>query len=442
MLLDDWQQEIIDYEGNILLCKGRRIGATYTMAVKAVEYMMTHKNTHPTSQLVCVSLTEEQSKLIIMFALQHAQGKYKKYIGKRADKPTQTRLILNVNGNRRILLARPVGMTGDAVRGFEGQVLMVDEASRMPPLFWVAATPILMTTGGIIWMWSTPHGKEGRFYESYQNEYRRFRVWHKDSEDVIHNRPISESWTKEVREAAIRYLEDEKKDMSDLQYGQEYLGLFLEDLRRFFDDKLLDKTCILKRQVPCPKEDNYMGCDIGRMGDDESSFEILHAAERKIMQVENITTRKQLTTQTEDRIKQLAGAFNCCKIGIDAGSGSLGVGIYDHLLNDSETKRKVVAMNNRTISLDREGKQTQRLFKEDLYDNLKAMMEHNEILLLDDDSLVASLRSIQYEFTDDNTKRITKVRIFGNYSHIAEGLIRAAWLARKEKSKKIFIDYI
>ncbi len=67
MLLDPWQEEIMEYEGNILLAKGRRIGATHIMGKKAVEYMRTHENHHPKSQVVCVSLTEDQAELIIAF---------------------------------------------------------------------------------------------------------------------------------------------------------------------------------------------------------------------------------------------------------------------------------------------------------------------------------------------------------------------------------------
>jgi len=50
--------------------------------------------------------------------------------------------------------------------------------------------------------------------------------------------------------------------------------------------------------------------------------------------------------------------------------------------------------------------------------------------LLDDDEIIASLSSIQH---DEDGK------IFGSYSHITEGIIRAAWLAEKEKGLNIFV---
>lgn len=433
--LDDWQKEVLKYDGNIVLCTGRQIGKTFIMARKAARYLIEHAN----SQIIVVSLTEDQAKLMIIMILDYLERKYPDRIAKGHNKPTQTRVILK---NHSRVVARPVGNTGDAVRGFTGDVLIIDEAARMPELAFAAAKPVLLTTAGQIWMCSTPFGKEGYFYESWCNKHDRFKVWHVTSEEVIKNRPITESWTQEKREQAIAFLDSEKADLSEMAYAQEYLGLFMEDLRRFFDDKLIYKTCVLKRPMNPPIDYNYMGVDIARMGDDESSFEILNCQHnKKVRHIENITTKKTLTTETELRIKQLSRQYNCRKVGIDAGSGSLGVGIFDHLIEDPEIRRYIIPMNNRTIMLDREGKSKMRIFKEDLYDNLKAMMEHEEILLLDDEDLIESLRSVQFEFSKKEGA-LTKVRIFGKYTHIAEGLIRAAWLSKKERHKKFFIDYI
>lgn len=432
IVLDEWQKDVLEYEGDLVLCTGRQVGKTLILSWKAAKYMVEHENCN----IIIVSLTEDQAKLIIVMILDYLERNEKKLIAKGKDKPTMNKVTLT-NGSS--ALARPVGNTGDAVRGFTGDILIIDEAARMPEMAFTAAKPVLLTTGGKIWMSSTPFGKEGYFYESWCNRNDRFKVFHITSEKVINERPISSSWTRERRLAALSILEQEKKDLTELQYGQEYLGLFIEDLRRFFDDKLIYDVCTLKRQTPSPKSRNYLGVDIARMGDDESSFEILHIRnDGRIEQIENLTTRKTLTTQTEQQIKDLTVQFNCDKIGIDAGSGSLGVGVYDHLIHDLITRRKVIAMNNRSISLDRYGEQRQRIFKEDLYDNLKSMMEHREILLLNDDNLIASLRSVQFELVKEKAK-LTKVKIFGSYTHIVEGLIRAAWLCKKEKLIKPYI---
>ena len=433
IILDSWQKEILETEGNIVLCTGRQVGKTTIMAMKAVEYMVNN----PGSKIIIVSLTEDQAKLIIIMMLDYIEKKDRKMIARGKNKPTQNKLILT---NKSSALARPVGTTGDAVRGFTGDVLIIDEASRMPTLVWEAARPTLLTTGGSIWMCSTPFGKQGYFWEAFQNKNDKYKVLHISSEQVIKERPINDNWTIRKSEEAIKFLEMEKTDMSSMQYGQEYLGLFLDELRQYFSDELIDKVCCLKRRETIAKNRNYsLGVDIARLGDDASTFEIIDMIDKKkLVQVENIVTKKTRTTQTEDRIYQLNRQYDSIKhIYIDAGSGSLGVGVFDHLLDNSETKRKVVAINNRTRPLDREGKKKTKLLKEDLYDNFLSLLERGYLRLLDDEDVRISLKSVQYEFLKKEMG-YTQMRIFGNDTHIVEGLIRAAWCV-KDKALNIWV---
>ena len=433
IVLDDYQEEVLKHNGNLVLCTGRQVGKTTIMARKAVDYMINNAG----SKIIIVSLTEDQAKLIIVMMLDYTEKKNRKLIARGKNKPTQNKLNLT---NKSSAIARPVGTTGDAVRGFTGDILIIDEASRMPELVWTASRPTLLTTGGQIWMCSTPHGKQGYFWEAFQNKHDKFKVFHISSEEVIQERPITQGWTESKRVEAIRFLKEERKDMSELQYGQEYLGLFLDELRQYFPDELIDKVCCMKRRESILRDRDYsLGVDIARLGDDESSFEIIDKiSDKSLVQVENIVTRKTRTTQTEDRILQLNRQYNTIKhIYIDAGSGSLGVGIFDHLLDNSETKRKVVAINNRSRPLDREGKKKMKLLKEDLYDNLLSLMERGYIKLLDDEDLRLSLKSVQYEFIRKEMG-FTQMRIFGNYTHIAEGLIRSAWCV-KDKTLNIWV---
>jgi hypothetical protein len=433
IVLDDWQKNMLKVEGNIVLCTGRQVGKTTIMAMKAVEYMINN----PGSKIIIVSLTEDQAKLIIIMMLDYMEKKDRRMIARGKNKPTQNKLILT---NKSSALARPVGTTGDAVRGFTGDVLIIDEASRMPELVWTASRPTLLTTGGQIWMCSTPHGKQGYFWEAFQNKNDKYFVFHISSEKAIHDRPVNDNWTETKREGAINFLELEKSDMSSLQYGQEYLGLFLDELRQYFPDELIEKVCSIKRRETILKNRYYsLGVDIARMGNDSSTFEIIDKiSEKNLIQVENIVTKKTRTTQTEDRIFQLNRQYDNIKnIYIDAGSGSLGVGVFDHLLDNPETKRKVVAINNRARPLDREGKKKTKLLKEDLYDNLLSLMERGYIKLLDDEDIRISLKSVQYEFLKKEMG-FTQMRIFGNDTHIAEGLIRAAWCV-KDKRLNIWV---
>jgi len=436
MILDTWQREVLNYNGDFLLCTGRQVGKTTIMARKAGEHLIRNKG----SKIIIVSLTEDQAKLIIVMILDYIEKHYKKEIARGKYKPTQNRVTLK---NKSQAIARPVGNTGDAIRGFTGDVLIIDEGSRMPELAFTAGKPVLLTTAGQIWMCSTPFGKKGYFYESFLNRNNRFRIWHKSSENVIRDRHISDTWTDEQRTKAIKFLEDEKKDMGELEYGQEYMGLFLDDLQQFFSDELIEQVCNLKRiEGKSPILNKYMGCDIARLGGDETTIEIIQDNERgKWFHVENIVRKGLTTTKNEDLILDYDKLWNCRKIGIDAGAGTLGVSIYDHLLQHPQVKRKIIPMNNRQISMDRDGKKKQRIFKEDLYDNLRSMLERKELYLLDDSDIRLSLKSVQFEIMKE-TNKVSKVKIFGKYTHIVEGLTRAAWLAKKEKGLNTWFSYI
>lgn len=444
--LDNWQKEIIaDEEHHILLAKGRRIGATYLFAIKAVEWLRNHHNNHPNSQIVCSSITEDQAQLIIAFATNYAQKKYSKLIGKGKNKPTLNRLILVVNKNRRILIAKPVGATGSSARGFEGQVLMVDEGSFQPDVFWDAAKPILATTGGRIWTWGTFNGREGYFWKNYEKAVilkdpkTRFRVWEKNTEEILKERPISGSWTEEQREGLRIHLKEEKEDMSEMAYAQEYLGIASLDKRQFYSDEWIEKVCCQDEKIELSKDGKfYGGFDLARMGGDEFTAEILiKQGPKNYKQADHYKRKLLLTTDNEDLIMEFTRKWKCKQSGIDAGSGTLGVSIYDHLQKVSYMREKIKAMNNRMISINQEeGKQ--RLFNEDMHDNLRAMGEKGEITLFNREDIKASFRSVQWDLVKDN-HGLSKVRIFGRYTHIVEGIKFAAYLAKKDTTLSLWV---
>ncbi len=425
--LDKWQQDILDCKSKyILLCKGRQIGGTTIMARKCADRMLSQRGCH----IIVVSLTEDQAQLVIIMVLTYLEKEFKPYIAKPYSKNITKNKIVLKNGSQ--ILSRPVGQTGDAVRGFTGHVLYINEASRMPESVFTAAKPILLTTGGDIWMDSTPFGKKGYFYESWLNKHDRFKVFYMSSEEVIQDRPISDSWTKRQREEGIQMLEEEKQDMGELAYSQEYLGLFMEDLRRLCTPDWIAKVCILERVGRRNRISHFLGLDIARMGKDLGTFEIIDKiSPTNLQHVESIVTKKQYTTQTFNRIMRLNDAWNFEKIGIDAGSGSLGVGLLDFLMKEGKVCRKVKALNNRQIVLDKYDNRSRGLLKEDMYDCMITLGEMGHLRLLKDPEVIASLESVQIEFVEKEGMK-TVIKIWGRDAHIAEGIIRAIWLANQK----------
>ena len=430
MILDEWQKEVKEWKGNVLLCSGRQVGKSTIIAARDGE----RAAKHPNESILIISATERQAEELFIKVLQYLETHYSYLMKKGKERPTKHTIKLK---NNSIIRCLPTGLAGTGIRGFTITKLTADEAAFIPDEVWSAVTPMLLTTSGNIDLLSTPHGKEGYFYRCYKDP-QQFKVFHINSEEVITNRAISQSWSESQRIGALDHLEREKKRMSRLEFAQEYMGEFIDALRQFFPDLIIKQICIRKRNIDDNKIEgkNYLGCDIARMGEDESTFEIIKEVNNSYIQLENITTNKTLTTETENKIMELSQIWNIKKIGIDAGAGTLGVSILDHLLQ-TNLRNKVIALNNRALSLDSDGKKKQRLMKEDMYNNLLSMMEKGEIYLLNDDELILSLKSVQFEYIT-TPHSLTKLRIFGNYTHIAEGLIRAAWIAKKEKSLNLW----
>ena len=397
------------------------------MARKCAKRLVSQKG----CQIVVASLTEDQAELVIAMVLIHIETYHKSLIKEPHSRNITKSTINLVNGST--IRSRPVGSTGNSIRGFTGHVLYLNEASRMPEFVFEAAKPILLTTAGDIWMDSTPFGIGTYFHKSFLNKDGRWKVFYHTSEEVIQNRKISKSWTIAQREGGLRLLEEEKRDMTKLQYQQEYLGLFVGGLQRFIPDDLINARCIIRNHTPTG--DKFQGIDIARMGSDDTVLTSFDRINReRAIQFDLEIPEGQTLTNTARLIILKDKKINHMKIFMD--DGGLGVGVYDILFEDPQTKRKIVGLNNAKRSIDIEhGKELprgKRLLGTDMSINFKTLMEDEKIDLLDDPRIRQSLMSMQYENEDGILK------IHGNYDHIFEALKRGVWCL-KDKTLKPYL---
>ena len=408
--LDKWQEEVLLAEGNICVNSGRQVGKTEIIALKTATYI--YQN--PSKRVLIISITEQQAENMLQKILFHLYDLNKTCIATGKDKPTKHKVMLK---NKSYAITKAVGQYGLGALGLTCDVVVPDEAAYLPENIWASITPMLLTTGGSLWLLSTPNAQEGYFYEAYTNPAYGFKTFHVNSEEVAQGRPEPQ------RTIMLNYLEREKSRMSPIQYSQQYLAQFQEELGQLFPDTLIQQCQILDRPDCLPKQSSsyYLGVDVARMGGDETTFEILELQDKKWYQRENIVHKYTLTTDTIKKVLELDKIYEFKNIYID--DGGLGVAVFDQLLNTSQTKNKVVAINNASRSLDREENRTRKLLKEDLYMNFLAMLEKGELFLLKDAEIFTSLKSIMIEH--DVAK--ANIKIYGRYSHIAEGLIRAAW---------------
>ena len=301
--------------------------------------------------------------------------------------------------------------------GFTIDLLIADEAAFIPEEVWNSIVPALAITRGNIWLLSTPFVKEGYYYNCFEDP--SFTAFHQSSEDCPRRDEV--------------FLARQKATLTKGQYAQMYLGEFIDELCQFFPTDLIKRCMTLKNEnsMIVPYGDIFLGLDVARMGMDESVLTSVIRRNDKLKMIDMEITEKTLLTETALRCKMKDKIFNYKKMYIDA--TGVGAGVLDILLEDPQTKRRVIAIENSTKSLDVEDPpQRKKLMKEDLYNNLKKLMENGEIELFDNPNILLSLKSIQFEYKDD------RLKIDGNYAHITESLVRAAW-CMKDKSLNIWI---
>jgi len=401
--LDQWQKDVLETEGNICLRSGRQVGKSTIISQKAAEYAIKH----PGKEVMIVASVERQAVHLFLMVQNYLQDYHPKKVKGRMT------LSFAQLHNGSIIRCMPAGDTGRGIRGYTIDLLICDEAAYIRDEVFTAITPMLAITRGKMILLSTPHGKEGYFYDCFEDE--SFTSFHISSEDC----PRKDQ----------EFLDREKKRMTKGQYAQEYLGEFVDELRRLFSNELIDMISKLKRHLPYGNK--FLGVDIARMGADESVLVSLDRINKEYLKMFDIQITTQSTlTDTARLIIQQHKKYNYKKIYLD--DGGIGAGVLDILLEDNLTKRRTVPINNSSRNLDSKGEKSKKLMKVELYNNLLRLMQQGKIEILNHPEIKQSLRSIQYEYDNGVMK------IFGNYSHIAEALIRAAWCVQ-DKTLNIYV---
>ena len=107
-------------------------------------------------------------------------------------------------------------------------LLLVDEASRVSDELYMAVRPMLAVSGGKLWLMSTPFGKRGFFWETWQHggtEWERVRAT-----------------AAECSRIAPGFLEEEKRAMGERWFRQEYCCEFSDVSSGVFDSDLVERA--------------------------------------------------------------------------------------------------------------------------------------------------------------------------------------------------------
>ncbi len=212
---DDWQAGVLrsTLRRKLLNCS-RQSGKSTTAAVKALH----------TARYRPGSLT-----LLVSPSLRQSSELFRKVTDLRAVMSAPLRLV---EDNKLSLTtedgSRIVSLPGseDTIRGFSGADLIIeDEASRVPDELYMAIRPMLAVSNGELVLMSTPFGKRGHFFEEWEHgaaSWDRVKVMATDCPRIT-----------------PEFLEDERASLGDWWWSQEYMCEFRETSDQVFGYDLI-----------------------------------------------------------------------------------------------------------------------------------------------------------------------------------------------------------
>ena len=210
-----YQEKLLrDESKRIVICAGRQVGKSTTIAVKAIHFAATN----PKTTTLIVSATLRQSMLMfdkITGFIETSQ------LRKSVRYRTRTRIHFS---NRSWLIALPCGRYGHSLRGFTADLAVLDEAAFMPAeAIENVVFPMLATTDGTCWMLSTPWGTDHPF----------FRAWNSPDWSKYHWPTSANPLVKP------EFLEEQRQLIGEERFKLEYLAEFVSEEDAFLPASLL-----------------------------------------------------------------------------------------------------------------------------------------------------------------------------------------------------------
>jgi hypothetical protein len=456
---DPWQLEAINYKGSITVRAGRQVGKSTAIGKRRSKQMLEY----PGSKSLIIAPAQRQSSELFTKTRSWLEVENEKLLkeagGWKADPklsakrnlelrrrfeydhgiynelPTKTTIVLKKDFYKpqspsnagSVLYSLPAGKTGIYLRTYALDFLDIDEAAYVPESVYTALKPMLAVsakTKGLGWetLLSTPFGKGGFFYHSHHSpDYRQFHISSEDCPRIGKD-----------------FLRKEKQRLTKAEYAQEWKGEFTDEWNQFFPTELI-KKCMTIMDWSL-KEDRkagsklYLGVDIARYGGDENAFVIAELHRKSDVRIVKVfTTDRVSTTDTIGRIQKIDSLYHFSRIFVD--DGGIGGAVTDILID--RLGRRVMGLNNASKRIQVKDEEKKKgILKEDLYSNTLMLMETGKLELVNDLKLLKSMKSITFEYGE--MKGSSKVKIFGDYSHITEALVRACWCV-KERGLRMYM---
>ncbi|MGI0080201.1 MAG: phage terminase large subunit [Nitrososphaerales archaeon] len=392
-----------DPSKNIVVCAARRIGKSLVMANKALWYAFSH----PGTSTLIVASTQRQSMLMFDKLLDYISSA--PLLEESVVRKTRT-LLSFTNGSR--IVALPCGKTGATIRGENAHMIIVDEAAFVPEdVILSVMMPMLATTDGTMIMISTPWDKSHFFFRAFN-----MPLWSKHRFKTADNPLVKKE-----------YLAQQLEMLGERRFRQEYWAEFVDDESTYFPMNILRpaihvcqirdgeqtcKFCSMFGEGTLPKDELYAGYDPGGMTDPAALVVI-----QKI-QKQAINTENEKATEKGVDEQELKPAFRVVLTKTFAtdqkktGSNNEGdvyskfnVEIADlhkrspfrRLMVDSTGIGSPIISHCKELGLPVEGMNMHRRNQEEIFSNLRILLERRKLELPDNMNLLSSLNCIVSE---------------------------------------------
>jgi hypothetical protein len=217
---DDWQRELLRSTAfRVILNITRQGGKSTTTAILALHQAIYD----PGSLTLLVSPSQRQSRELFAKTIDFLRS-----IEPTVELDEDNKLSATLRNRSRV-----VSLPGDprTVRGFSAPALVVaDEAAYTPDELFTAIRPMLAVSQGRLILMSTPAGRRGVFFETWEHggpDWLRFRI------------PASQCprITKE-------FLERERAALGPLLFSQEYECAFVDSDTSAFSSEMIEAALV------------------------------------------------------------------------------------------------------------------------------------------------------------------------------------------------------
>lgn len=326
--------EVFDYNVVFLDCMdrfivyrtGRQVGKSRNAAIKAIHFgyfapLFAQNLDEGEANIVIASVSKDQASLIFkkIRNFVHKSPTLKKCII-RETKTEMTIEWFDGSGQTNFVV-RPIGDTGESLRGYTVHMAILDEAAYIPQIVYDAFLPSTVTTKPKIILTSTPKGKAGAFFNACEKAYIIYR---KGVPKTLHTKDRSYKWVQFHVTTYDNPLASSDEEVLDLIKGtskaaerQELLGEFLDGGNAIVPYNLLQES--LMEYDKRPKFEYYeAGVDTSGKGKDETVITIIGVTEDG--RVFPVDCYSELTTDQVllgDKIKEFNNIYNFRRIYYD-----------------------------------------------------------------------------------------------------------------------------